>query len=358
MQNSKNKFKKLLVGLLIFPLVILFVTACFDITGVTQPSTAKVGETITITVDVNYDSEDTDQNYKFLIFGMMAPKSWDIANNAVVAFSSSVNQSPDRPGSGNMIADPQDLTFWGNKSKGSDGNETGNTWTQDMNAILDIGENYGEVEWVAFRSENPIDASQISVDGTITVTLTVGDGHTGAQLGYWIGSHNDGFKQEDSIDSSTQDAESRFWDTGYASINITGAASGSTDLTGPAPTFTAFISPEGYLFDDIITVRFDAKEGFNGANTALLNANAVHLNATIMLGDGTTITKADRDAASSMTLVGNNIWEITMWPPGYFDVTAGNLITEIHLSFSNADGSITVRNPGYDSDIVFGANCQ
>ena len=264
MQNSQNKFKKLLVGLLIFPLVILFVTACFDITGVTQPSTAKVGETITITVDVNYDSEDTDQNYKFLIFGMMAPKSWDIANNAVVAFSSSVNQSPDRPGSGNMIADPQDLTFWGNKSKGSDGNETGNTWTQDMNAILDIGENYGEVEWVAFRSENPIDASQISVDGTITVTLTVGDGHTGAQLGYWIGSHNDGFKQEDSIDSSTQDAESRFWDTGYASINITGAASGSTDLTGPAPTFTAFISPEGYLFDDIITVRFDAKEGFEG----------------------------------------------------------------------------------------------
>ena len=179
-----------------------------------------------------------------------------------------------------------------------------------------------------------------------------------ATLSPWIGSHNDGFKQEDSIDSSTQDAESRFWDTGYASINITGAASGSTDLTGPAPTFTAFISPEGYLFDDIITVRFDAKEGFNGANTALLNANAVHLNATIMLGDGTTITKADRDAASSMTLVGNNIWEITMWPPGYFDVTAGNLITEIHLSFSNADGSITVRNPGYDSDIVFGANCQ
>ena len=100
------------------------------------------------------------------------------------------------------------------------------------------------------------------------------------------------------------------------------------------------------------------KKASKGLIQALFNANAVHMNATVMMGDGTTITKADRDAASSMTLVGDNIWEITMWPPGYFDVTAGNIITEIHLSFSNADGSVTVRNPGYDSDIVFGANCQ
>ena len=357
---KKINFKKLMGGLIALPLVFLFVTSCFDITGVTQPSSAEVGETITITVDVNFDVEDqTNQNYKFLVFGMLAPKSWDLASNATVRFDSPIEVSTDRPGSGNMILDDEDITFWGNKSKGLDGEESGNSYTVDINNILDIGENYGESEWVVFRSEKPVDAgSSKNIDGTITVTLTVGSGHSGAQLGYWVGSHQNGFKQEDLWSESTQDAVSRHWDVMYESIVITGAGADATDLTGPAPTSTATISPEGYLFDDIITVKFDAKEGFGGTNTALFNSNAVNMNATVMMGDDTTVTKADRDAASSMTLVGDNIWELTFWPPGYFGATAGNLITEIHLSFSNADGSITVRNPGYDSDIVFGANCQ
>ena len=35
-----------------------------------------------------------------------------------------------------------------------------------MNSLLPIGENYGEVEWVAWRSDEKIDASQVSFDGT------------------------------------------------------------------------------------------------------------------------------------------------------------------------------------------------
>lgn len=353
---KKINFKKLMGGLIALPLVFLFVTSCFDITGVTQPSSAELGDTITITVDVHFDSENEDQNYKYLRFGMLAPISWDIANNATVRFDSPINLDPSRPGSGNMVVQENNLDNWFSKSKGLDGEETGNTVVEDMNAILDIGENYGEVEWVAFRSENMVDAGLQNENGTITVTLTVGSGHSGAQLGYWVGANENGFEQEDIY--NTQDAVSRHWDVMYESIVITGAGADATDLTGPAPTSTATISPEGYLFDDIITVKFDAKEGFGGTNTALFNSNAVHMNATVMMGDGTTVTKADRDAASSMTLVGDNIWELTFWPPGYFGATAGNLITEIHLSFSNADGSVTVRNPGYDSDIVFGANCQ
>ena len=79
---KKINFKKLMGGLIALPLVFLFVTSCFDITGVTQPSSAELGDTITITVDVHFDSENEDQNYKYLRFGMLAPISWDIANNA------------------------------------------------------------------------------------------------------------------------------------------------------------------------------------------------------------------------------------------------------------------------------------
>ena len=355
MQKINFNYKTFLVGFIALPLVFLFVTSCFDITGVTQPASAKVGDTITITVNVHLDMEGQDENYKYLRFGMLAPTSWDITNNATVRFDSPINLSEDRPGSGNMVIEGGDITKWYSKSKGLDGEETGNTVVADMNTILGIGENYGESEWVAFRSEGMVDAGLQNVNGTITVSLTVGSGHSGAQLGYWVGSHQNGFKQEEIYND--QDAVSRHWDVMYSNITITGAGASATDLTGPAPSSTAAINPEGYMFDDIITVRFDAKEGLDGGNTALYNTGAVNMNATALMGDGTTITKADRDAASSMTLVGDNIWELTIWPPGYFGVTAGNIITELHLQFTNADGSILVRNPGYDTDIEFGANC-
>ena len=112
------------------------------------------------------------------------------------------------------------------------------------------------------------------------------------------------------------------------------------------------------MFDDIITVKFDAKEGFERANTELFNAGEVYACATAMLSDGTTIVKCDRDAASKMTLTGDNIWEISLWAPGYFGIPEGQLMTEIHLNFQNTDGSIVVKNPGFDADMIFGQVCN
>ena len=108
------------------------------------------------------------------------------------------------------------------------------------------------------------------------------------------------------------------------------------------------------MFDDILTVSFDAKEGKDGANTALLDANEVHMNAKVMLADGTVVS----GPATPMTLTGSNVWSATMWPPGFFGVPDGNVITQLHLNFSNADGSIVVKNPGYDTDIIFITKCE
>ena len=196
MKRLKFNYKTFIFGFLALPLVFLFVTSCFDITGVTQPASAKVGETITITVNVNGSTEtESNQNYKYLRLGMLAPKSWDIANKATVRFDSDIVISADRPGSGPMIVDGGDVTFWGEKSKGLDGNETGNKVVDDMNSILDIGENYGESEWVAFRSEKPVDLGSTKDENfTFTITVEVGPDFSGAQLGYWVGSHQNGFK--------------------------------------------------------------------------------------------------------------------------------------------------------------------
>ena len=363
MRRFNFNYKTFIFGFLALPLVFLFVTSCFDITGVTQPASAKVGETITITVNVNGSTEtESDQNYKFLRLGMLAPKSWDVANKATVRFDSDVVIDAARPGSGPMIVDGGDTNFWGEKSKGLDGENSGNTVVDDMNTILDIGENYGESEWVAFRSEKPVDfGSTKDKDFTFTITVEVGPDHSGAQLGYWVGSHQNGFKQENAWNGSTHTtpAVSRHWDTFFEKIVITGAGADATDLTGPAPTFTATVAAgaNGYTFDDIITINFDAKEGYLGANTALYNAGEVYMCATALLGDGTTIAKVDRSASAKMTLSGADTWTKTIWPPAYFGVS-NQIITEIHLNFQNADGSIVVKNPGYGTDMVFGEKCQ
>ena len=87
------------------------------------------------------------------------------------------------------------------------------------------------------------------------------------------------------------------------------------------------------------------------------NAGEVYMCATALLGDGTTIAKVDRSASAKMTLSGADTWSKTIWPPAYFGVN-NQIITEIHLNFQNADGSIVVKNPGYGTDMRFGEVCQ
>lgn len=356
--KKSYKSLKIITGMaLVLPFIFLFVTGCFLITGVDQPTSVNAEDTMTITVNVAFDSESNDASYKTLLFGMLVPKSWDAAHNSTIRYDSDYSGNPDQPASGTMVFDQGDLSFWKSQSRGADGEISGNTWSHDLEDILGIGENYGEMEWVAFYSENFIDGSQAAFEGTITVQIKVGNQHSGTQLGYFIGSVGDGLKFEEG--GSTPDAVSRYYDVHFTDcLNIAGAKEDATNLCGPAPTFTATISPENYLFDDIITIKFDAKEGFEGANTELFNAGEVYACATAKLSDGTSIVKCDRDASSRMTLTGDNIWELSIWSPGYFGIPEGKLMTELHLNFQNSDGSIVVKNPGYDEDIIFGQVCN
>ena len=304
MKNSRKLLKKIAA----LAAILLFVTSCFLIKSVDQPSYVEAGETMTVTVNAAFDSEDNGADYKILLFGMLVPKSWDASNNASVRYDSDHNENPDQPGSGAMTFDEGDLTNWKSQSKGANGQASGNTWAKDMEEILGTGENYGEMEWVAFYSDKFIDGSNAAFDGTVTIQIKAGDQHTGTQLGYFIGHVGDGLKFEEG--GSTPEAASKFYDVEFTDcLSITNVAADATNLCGSAPTFAASIGPENYLFDDIITVKFDAKEGFNGANTALFNTNEVFACATAMFSDGTTIVKCERDSASKMTLTGDNVQE-------------------------------------------------
>jgi len=358
MRRFNFNYKTFIFGFLALPLVFLFVTACLEIKSVDASDSARAGSTQTVTLNVLLDTENNDQNWKRLVIGVCAPKEWKVAENAVVTFDSPLNNEP-RVGKGTMILDDgaQDKGY--KKGRGADGNQNGLTWAANAEEILGFDENYGEMEWVMYYSDQ-VDAGNTSVEGTVSISLKVGSAHSAAKLGYWVGVHDNGFKMADHIEASTTTgAPSRWYDYEWKKMAITGASADATDLTGPAPTYTATVAAgaNGYTFDDIITIGFDAKEGYLGANTALYNAGEVYMCATALLGDGTTVAKVDRSASAKMTLSGADTWSKTIWPPAYFGVS-NQIITEIHLNFQNADGSIVVKNPGYGTDMVFGEKCQ
>ncbi len=354
----KNKISFNIKYLLFFVILAVVCSMCMFIISVEQPSTAGAGSTMTVTLQIDMKPEQNNNNY--LVLGVLVPKDWNVANSGTASFDSDYDFDGTAPASGNMRVAGSDFgSFQQDEAKNTSG-KTGNTWAEQIDIYRngDIGENYGAVEWVVFISENRVKVREDEdFSGTITVTIPVGSGHTGAQLGYFLGNANHGLKIEDPPrDDGKGEQHFDFFFTDC--MTITGASGEATDLCGPAPTNVVAISPEGYLFNDIITIKFDAKEGIDGEPTALNNAGAVFLCATAVLADGSTKIVCDNNASAQMSLAGNNIWELTMWPTGYFGLSGGQVMTELHMNFQNPDGSIIVLNPTNNQDVVIVPQCN
>lgn len=338
-------------------LIALLMTMCMTITEVIQPESAAVNEEIEITVKVDMKPEQNNNNY--FVFGVLVPKSWNIKGNATASFDSPYDFGDGFPVKGPMrIAGDDFIAFPQDEAKDVNGQKNGETWSSEVEKNVGIGANYADVEWVVFISENKCKVRENeNFSGTVSLKLKVGDGHTKAQLGYFVGNANHGLK----IENPPRDdgKGKKHYDYIFTDcMTITGAANDATDLCGPPPSSTVKIAPDNFLFDDIITIRFDAKEGLDGANTSLYNASEVYVCATAHLTDGSTITVCGNNDKSKMTLVGNNIWELTIWPTGYFNVPAGNMITHLELNFQNSDGSIVVKHPNFGIDFQTFPTCE
>ena len=341
---KRIKYSYFWIAVILFGLII---ANCLQIDSVTQPETAAVGEEITITV--NATAGETNNNTQYvLIFGILAPKSWDIRSNATVTYDSDWDggTKPHLPGSGTMILDDETLAKYYQKSKDENGEESGNTWATDAYTYVGTGENYGLMEWVVFISEAQIRTDDpMTMPGTVFVTLTEGDGHTGTQLGYFLAHHQDGF-------------ETGSWDKFFPDcMAITGASPGSTDLCGPEPVNTIAFQPDKFSYNDLITIKFDAKIGKDGDSTELIGASEVYLCANATYTGGTSVI-CDNSSALQMTAMGDEIWEIMIWPRGLLDIPGDADISEIGFSFKNGDGSIEVKHPNSGEDFLVIPNCN
>jgi hypothetical protein len=322
----KKIFKKIskqrILTIFMFLSIVLF-TMCVKIDGVTQPETATVGEEINIMVNISLNPEvNATQS---LIFGFLAPESWDVEGTANLTYTSNV-------GDGSMsIIDDSELAP----------DSGGLNWTDEITTVLGKGDNYGKVRWVVYKSDVPLTVlNGVTVSGNINLAVTTGPENLITQLGYVVGGSGQGVRGDDH--------DSLFTDC----MEVTGGSNPTDNLCGSDPNLVVF-SPESFTIEDVITMNFDSKKG----DATLANASQVYLCVTGMV-NGSLVEVCDNGSSLKMSNKGNGIWGITMWPRNLLNVPANATLTDFKYSFINEAGDIIVQDSNTMEGFILQENCN
>lgn len=298
----------------------LSLAKCFQIDEVRQPATVTVEETFTIEVDVTLTGKDGNT----LVFGFLAPRSWQAAAHTSVSFTSTIGNSSMSP------MPPEEV-------------EADNLvpWKDGITERVGFGENYGEMEWIVFKADNsfspPSGTDEDNPEsGTVTINTRAGSTNLIAQLGYFVGETTWGFLNDGNNSASF-----------FASpcIEVTGASGQAQNLCGPAPR--KLVQLETYTFRDLLTIIFDAQED----NTPLAGASKVYFCSRALYENGENEV-CEFSTKTEMKLNGTDFWTLTMWPPTYYGLPEGAVVSEILCTFQDESGTIVKDVSGNDFQIL------
>ncbi len=117
------------------------------------------------------------------------------------------------------------------------------------------------------------------------------------------------------------------------------------------------VNPYPFTRDTEITITFDATKASNDGTAGLVGASKVYMHAGVVTTgkDDTELShligNLNDDGVGLMTEVSEDIWEITLTPEDYFDVTAGESIYSIGMYFR--DASNTNLGKGFRNSLVY-----
>ena len=298
-----------------FVCALVFFSMCMTILQIEQPSEVIAGEVFEIVMQVDVSNDDDTGDPFFFIVGFLVPRAWNAVENTTVRFESGVGNSTMRLTTTDEI----------------DGN-TKLPWNLAFEKKLGIGENYGEVEWITFIADEAFKAPD-GATGTVYIETKAGQDNMIAQLAYGITNQTWGFS-DDNYDIVFTDCMQVIDGIGYP-----------TNLCGPKPR--KLVEQTTYTMDDLITIIFDAKEG----DDFMRGASYIDLCAKAYSGDFV-YTICDNEDAAALTYVGDDIWEITIWPRGYFNIPEGQNIDFMEVTFTNDKGNLVVANDDGSAFII------
>jgi len=211
----------------------------------------------------------------------------------------------------------------------------GNTklpWNSAFERKFGIGDNYGEVEWITFIADEAFVAAD-GATGTVYITTKAGEDNMIVQLAYGISNQTWGFS-DDNFDLVFTDCMQVIDGVGYPS-----------NLCGPKPR--QLVEQATFTMNDLITIVFDAKDG----DDFMLGASFIDLCAKAYSGD-LVYEICDHEDVAALNYMGDDVWEITLWPRSYFDIPENQDIDFMEVTFTNDKGNLVASNEDGSAFII------
>lgn len=308
----KLKGKVKIAAVLLGVAAVLF--SCITFNSVVWPSNPKANSEIEVKVQVQLVPE-TERSGNFVL-AMLVPKSWKVSDNLTAVYSAQDVQS-----GGKLINITDEQMVLAN-----DYTEPTTTMPYNTAMLSQFGVlgNTGPVEWVVVRGTTKIDT-----DGSGDHPTTIAN----VSLKFKTGTNNVKFFTavatclSDNGFNTSNDGEFIISDT--QTITVTGG-SGNDDYT-----VLHFVSttPQTFRYGDFVSIEFVSK--IDETLTPLYGEEKVYLNAVATLADGSEKTVKN----VLMTKSGEIHYFRYIYPKQLFGLDEDAVITDLHVWFTNADGT-------------------
>ena len=292
---------------------------------------AKANSDVLFTVNGHVECRTTDSNglNTKLVFAILAPKDWDVANHAVVTYKCDLADDRDVEMSMSVIPESQ-LP----KSGG------GRTWRQCLSNEYGVGPNVlDDMEWVVYQTDITWNIRN-NQDPTykIFVRTKTGRRNLKCKLGFFVNHTDHGFGGGTTDQKVTFASECFEVDEG---VGMT------IDFCN---RHFNRISPLTALQNDYVTVSYQGDVDQSG--NPLYNESDIYLQGKAVTTDGKVYTIDQRNDATRMKPVDSmgKTYSITIWPAGFFGVPIDEQVDHFEYYFTNSDGSIRLTQS--DDDFV------
>jgi hypothetical protein len=317
-----------LCACIIVGVVIFTISNCVYITGIDQPTTATVGQTLPITVRGKVDHPpilDPQFEIDNYVLAILVPKGWKGAENITVDYTSA-------KGDGVMkVIDP-----------GAIEPSSKLPWSAAMKKQFALNGNYiDDLEWVVFISDKPYKiVNQEVFPGQFNIKIK----NIGAD-------NNDSYvKIGYVLCGSTNGINPVSIGTPYFSVKtgpclmVTGSTGDVIDFCNPQLTN---VDPAKSSDNDFLTFKFDATV----QSTILDNSTEVYLSSVAHITDASgatsTVTVEEKSSKTLMKQDGvTQTFSLTFWPKSYYNLTDTQTITSIDYFITDQSGTKKVGYVG------------
>ncbi len=310
---------KRILRILAFSAIAAFVLGCVcNITDIVFSAQPQAGAEDTIVVKTQFRNGTGTNGY--LIFAALFPTDMDMANNATVTMTTqnfSLHNYPDVTDLELVVCESDILE-----------SQTMTPWkTLLMTKYGSMG-NYGDFEWVVWRTKDTYNLGESSDDSpanctTADVKITFKNLATSVKFHF----------------AAMYAAQAHGLQDSYFCPPVTKTyqsfgGTASEDYTVPK---LVNVTPLKYTYEDIMGIDFQS--AVTGVETALKGETEVYMMGKVVLDDGSEIVVNEATAKNKMQVTGETSYLKYIYPRQFFNVPASNKITKMYFWFQNADGT-------------------